>query len=137
MSNIQLTGLIRFALYFQGEKRTIETGRIIDGEREKREVTKAKNIYGEWSGGSFHPVQNYKDVVEGAVRMEIHRKNEGGEIEVLWWEKNPERVKVEWLAFSAMATDSTKVGKLPVYIRGLRVTSPEHGMKQFMVVEGI
>ena len=137
MSNIQLTGLIRFALHFPGEKRTIETGRVIDGEREKREVTKANIIYGEWSGGSFHPVQNYKDVVAGAERMEIHRKIEGGKIEVVYWEKNPEKIKLEWLAFSAMATDSTKVGKLPVYIRGLRVTSPEHGVKQFMVVEGI
>jgi len=138
VSNIQLTGFLRFALYFKGEKTSIETGRIINGDREVREVTKAKTVYGDWTGGSYHPYKKFSEHVAGAHRLEIHRKNLEGETEVLWWEDSPEKVTVEWLAFTGMAPLEAKAGtKLPTFIRGMRVNSPVHGIKNFTVVEGI
>ena len=54
MSKIAQTGFVRFALYFPGEKKTIETGRTLEGgEKETREVTKSKTLYGDWCGGSL------------------------------------------------------------------------------------
>lgn len=138
MSNIQLKGFLRFAIYFKGEKRSIETGRVIDGEREIREVTKAKTIYGDWTGGSYHPVKKFSELVGDANRLEIHRKNLDGSTQVLWWEEYPQQVRIEWLAFTGVSPSEATAGmKLPTFIRGMRVISEKHGLKEFTVVEGI
>ena len=145
MTAINMTGYVRFALYFKGDTKTIESGRMVpdeDGKMvvEKREVHTGKTcIYGEWCGGSFHPVQQYSKIVKGAIRMEVHRKEINGAITVLWWDLEPEKIKFEWLAFSGVGSaEQVAAGiQLPTFIRGARITSEKHGTKEFIVVEGV
>lgn len=133
-TNVQLKGFIRFALFFKGEKRTITTGRITDGKPEQREVEKAKVLYGEWCGGSYHPIQKYKESAQEAIKMEVQFKNLKGEIKTLYWQENPTALEFQWLAFQGHSSD----GKTsPMFIRGVKIISRDHGEKEFIVVEGI
>lgn len=132
-----INGLVRWALYYKGEPYKLKTGRVIDGVEEERTAYKGKTVvYENWCAGSCLPEKAFSQQGKEAIRFEVHRKNDKGEIEVVWWADKPQGLKLQWLVLSPMHPDTDKNKKLPIYIRGLRVIT-ETGNKEFIVMEGL
>lgn len=134
-----VTSMLRWALYYKGKAYQLPTGKVDkSGAIIMRTAYKGKTrVYEHWSAGSVHPQNAFSEQDTTALRLEVHRKSKRGDVEVVWWQDKPANVKVQWLVLSPMLPNRDLNKKLPVYIRGLRLISKEHGTKEFFCMEGI